>query len=133
MKKLITICMFLGALTGVRGENTHMLFRSSDGIVQSIPAENLVMTFSDGQLHAVAGSESIEVPLASLQAMYFGDLSAVALFETGDTFGPVTVYTTDGMTRGAYDSLSNAHASLPRGLYIVKDTKGSTRKIAVTK
>ena len=122
---MLAFCGRLGAQT-----YDYLTFQTSDGALHSIKASELVITFSDGQMKATAGSESLSLSLNELTKMYFSDTNGIDMAEISGSKEPVSVYGTDGRLVGTYQDMDAARASLKRGAYVLK-TGDKTVKIAV--
>ena len=122
---MLVFCGRLGAQT-----YDSLTFQTSDGALHSIKASELVITFSDGQMKATAGSESLSLSLTELTKMYFSDTNGIDMAEISGSKEPVSVYGTDGRLVGTYQDMDAARASLKRGAYVLK-TGDKTVKIAV--
>ncbi len=69
-------------------DSSALLLRQQDGTVQSISAIGTHLTFSNGTLTAVNGTESVTISLADIDAMYFGDTATgVSTVATADASG----------------------------------------------
>ena len=73
MKKLLILTMLAALTTGARAaEYNYLVFTLSDGSEQAIVATGLNITFTDGNLVATTGNETLAtIPLASLLKMQF--------------------------------------------------------------
>ena len=132
MSKAVMILAVMLAFCGRLGAQTYdyLTFQTSDGALHSIKTSGLVITFSDGQMKATAGSENLSLSLTELTKMYFSDTNGVDMAEMTGSKEPVVVYGADGRQLGSYQDMDAARASLKRGAYVLK-TGGKTVKIAV--
>ena len=132
MRKAVMILAVMLAFCGRLGAQTYdyLTFQTSDGALHSIKASGLVITFSDGQMKATAGSESLSLSLTELTKMYFSDTNGIDMAEIAGSKEPVSVYGTDGRLVGNYQDMDAARASLKRGAYVLKCCD-KTVKIAV--
>ena len=73
---MLAFCGRLGAQT-----YDYLTFQTSDGALHSIKTSGLVITFSDGQMKATAGSENLSLSLTELTKMYFSDTNGVDMAE----------------------------------------------------
>ena len=73
MRKAVMILAVMLAFCGRLGAQTYdyLTFQTSDGALHSIKTSGLVITFSDGQMKATAGSENLSLSLTELTKMYF--------------------------------------------------------------
>ncbi|MDE6010117.1 MAG: hypothetical protein K2F87_01540 [Muribaculaceae bacterium] len=124
----------LSALT-CNAEFTRLVFHTLDGNVQGVALSDLNITFSDGEMIATSGGESVRIDVASLEYMEFAD-NDTTVGVTGASSAPagtVKVYTADGHAYGQFDSLNEACASLPGGLYLINTENGENSKIMINR
>ena len=107
---------------------SYLTFETTDGNVVSVPVSSLTMTIAGGTL--TAGSQSFS--LNELSKMYFSTSDVTAIGEVSGEKGgaAVEIFTLDGLALGKYKNISEATATLKRGVYLVKSERG-TIKIAV--
>lgn len=129
MKKTIIIAMLCILTAGMQAaEYEYLVFTLSDGTTTAVAASNLTITFSDGNLVASSGNETLAtLPLAELTQMEFSN---------DDPTG-ITAISTDKLitdeTAAVYDMNGRrmpAATSLPNGVYIVK-TQSKTVKVYI--
>ena len=119
----------LGAMTAQAYDYPYLTFQMTDGTVQSVAVDDLTIAFSDGQLVATNADGSQTFTLTELSKMYFSTTST-AIEDVTASEAAVEVYTVQGVSKGTFDSMQTAKASLGKGIYIIK-CDGSTFKIAV--
>ena len=114
-------------------EYPFMAFRTVDGDEHTISTTGLEISLGDGVLTATAADEKVQIPLASLASMQFTDKGAKAGSITADADAAVEVFGTDGIPAGKFASVKEATRALRAGIYVFKNKKGDTWKIAVQK
>ena len=129
MKKIILITMLGILTTGIRAaQYDYLVFTLTDGTTKTVAAANLTISFSDENLIAASGSETLAtLPLAQLMQMEFSTDDP-----TGITTLSTNTLTTDEATI-IYDMNGRqipAGTSLRSGMYIVK-TKSRTVKVYI--
>lgn len=129
MKKIILITMLAILTTGMRAaQYDYLVFTLTDGTTKTVAASNLTISFSDGNLIATSGSETLAtLSLAQLTQMEFSTDDP-----TGITTLSTNTLTTDEAT-AIYDMNGRqipTGTSLKNGMYIVK-TKSRTVKVYI--
>lgn len=129
MKKIILITMLAILTTGMRAaQYDYLVFTLTDGTTKTVAASNLTISFSDGNLIAASGSETLAtLSLAQLTQMEFSTDDP-----TGITTLSTNTLTTDEAT-AIYDMNGRqipTGTSLKNGMYIVK-TKNRTVKVYI--
>ncbi|MBP5196127.1 MAG: hypothetical protein J6035_01805 [Bacteroidaceae bacterium] len=129
MKKIILITMLAILTTGMRAaQYDYLVFTLTDGTTKTVAASNLTISFSDGNLIAASGSETLAtLSLAQLTQMEFSTDDP-----TGITTLSTNTLTTDEAT-AIYDMNGRqipTGTSLKNGMYIVK-TKSRTVKVYI--
>lgn len=129
MKKIILITMLAILTTGMRAaQYDYLVFTLTDGTTKTVAASNLTISFSDGNLIAASGSETLAtLSLAQLTQMEFSTDDP-----TGITTLSTNTLTTDEAT-AIYDMNGrqiHTGTSLKNGMYIVK-TKSRTVKVYI--
>ncbi|MGM9816119.1 MAG: hypothetical protein ACI304_03565 [Lepagella sp.] len=122
-KILLGLCLILVTSLASAYDWPYLRLECVDGSYQTIGVESLSVSFSEGNLFAQNPSESLQVSLASLSKIYFLDQnlsSAVSSPISSLGSAPVEVFCLTGLYAGAFDSVREACASLPAGVYIVK-------------
>lgn len=132
MKKLLLLLSVLLLQSAVKAEGyKYLTFETSGGEQQSIPTENLNITFADGMLSAVAGDAMLSYQVADLGKMFFSmNDAAVGIVDAGAD-SPFVVYSVTGMAYGTFDTVAAARRALVPGIYVLRYENGATRKIAV--
>lgn len=133
MRNLLLLIMMIGSIGVSKADDyNYLTFETADGAMQSIVIDNLNVTFSEGNIVAVAGEDNLTVPLADMTKMYFTAephnetaISEAAKVETG-----VSVFSVSGVFVGRYANAQDAYSRLGKGLYVVK-TNGKTYKMTV--
>ena len=132
MKKiLLTLLLMAGTFSLGAAQYDYLVFTLTDGSTKAVAASNLTVTFNDGNLIAMSGSETLAtLPLTELTQMEFSN---------GDPTGIVEVKSEElrvknEMVNGQWYDMSGRQisvgTSLPRGMYIVK-TKSRTVKVYI--
>ena len=138
--------MCLPALAAQAQDYGYLTFRTADGTDQSIAAAGLKITFADGKMLATAGTETLDIALSDLAAMFFasertgidqvGAGNAAALDWRFDE-GSLHAAAADGETMiRLYNASGKAVASgrgalslkLDKGIYVMK-VAGQTIKV----
>ena len=122
------IFMLLSVITLVTraADYNYLVFTLNDGSEQAIVATDLNITFTDGNLVATTGNETLaSIPLASLQKMQFSEsnttgISALPLDSQDDI---KAIYDLQGR-------MMPLNTQLPKGTYIIK-TNSRTIKVFV--
>ena len=135
MKKSLLLFFAMMGLTATQADNydyPYLVFQQSDGTVQSVAVESLVLTIDNGQLVATNASGTQSFTLSQLSQMYFAtNVTAIGEVETATiTDQPVEVFTLAGTAVGKFENISQAKAALSKGIYVVK-SESQTLKIAV--
>lgn len=134
MKKLITVVAGLFfALSAYADDYQYMEFTNSDGSIHTLAVEGLEMTISKGNLMMTnSQGEALSIPIESLASMQFTNTTSVGIVaDNADSV--ISLYTVDGVRVGDFHSLKEASSEVCTGIYIVKDSKGRTFKIALGK
>ena len=127
MKKKIILYSLLSLLASnlIAADYDYMVFTLKDGTTQSIPSMGLVLSFEDGNMKATNGSQTITIPLTSLDKMAFSD----------DTTGIETIENTQ-MTIDDNAEIFDLQGrmvtkdQMQKGIYIIK-TNNRTYKMLV--
>ena len=126
MRKRIIILSLLAAISGqiLAEEYGFMVFTLNDGSTQSIPAKELSMSFTGGNLTAKSGTSTLTIPLTDLKSMVFSNDEASGI-------GQVDSKTTDNVT-GIYNLQGHKVSKelLRKGVYMVK-TQNGTHKMTI--
>ena len=126
MRKRIIILSLLAAISGqiLAEEYGFMVFTLNDGSTQSIPAKELSMSFTGGNLTAKSGTSTLTIPLTDLKSMVFSNDEASGI-------GQVDSKTTDTVT-GIYNLQGHKVSKelLRKGVYMVK-TQNGTHKMTI--
>lgn len=134
MRKLLFIPLALASMQTLADDYTYpyLVLTANDGTQTALPVDGLRLTFSDGQLVATTSNGQQTLDLSTLFSMAFSTTTSTetAIERTVDTLQPVEVYTVSGISRGSFDSLGEAKATLPHGIYIIKQ-QDKTLKISV--
>lgn len=127
MKRMMIMTLLCALYMGLRAADyNYLVFTLSDGSEQAIVATDLNITFTDGNLVATTGNETLAtIPLVTLQKMQFSESGT-----TGISALPMDAH--DDI-KAIYDLQGRAmplDAQLPKGTYIVK-TNSRTIKVFV--
>lgn len=134
MRKTLITYIFILSAAAMSADNISLVFRSADGNEQAIETSGLEMVFEDGVLRASSATMSLSLPLSELCSMEFSSTAAgVDIVEADKSAGPVEIFGADGRSMGRAASVAEAASELPAGIYIIKLSDGTTRKIAIKK
>lgn len=129
MKKTLLVTFALAVITTSRAQNfEYLTFEQTDGTCLSLPVSGLTLTFSGGNL---VSSDGTTIPLSSLSKMFFTETSGITSLPAHQPEGPVSAYTTAGSYAGQFSDSQEAIRQLPKGLYIMKDSKGNVAKTLI--
>ncbi len=106
----------------------YLVIKQTKGTTTSLNVENLEITFSDGQLVAKNGSTTQTINLSELASMQFsatGD-GLIDLIQTPSEAEWQQVFDLNGRR-----AMKRADGNLPKGVYVVRKSDGSTQKIFV--
>ena len=120
---MVFTCLLLSASAT---DYKFLTLETTDGSLVSLAATGLTLTFSDGNLVA---SDGTVVSLSSLAKMYFTETSGITT-ATSTSNGAMKVYTLSGILVDTYTK-GQSPASLPKGIYIIKDHQGNTHKTTI--
>ena len=127
MKKLLILTMLAALTTGARAaEYNYLVFTLSDGSEQAIVATGLNITFTDGNLVATTGNETLAtIPLASLLKMQFSESQTTGISSIlPDSLDDIkAIYDLQGR-------VMPLNTQLPKGTYIIK-TSSRTIKVNI--
>lgn len=132
MKKYFLLLILAAISLGVHAEYNRLVFRTLSGEEKSIGLSDLNITYTNGEMIATSGDESLKIPLASLKSMEFSDSNSVGSV-MGDDMSEVNVYSVNGICLGNFDSKVDALNALPTGIYILKSKNGVTSKVSISK
>lgn len=153
MKKILFIAIMMTFATTASADGyTWLKLRLADGTEQSLTAEGLKITFSDGNLVATANDgQTTTVALGTLSAMYFSNsletgisatttkqaevsISGGRVYVSADKDAEVIVANTRGMMLSkrkiAAGTQQTVSGKLPAGVYIIK-VNDTTTKICI--
>ena len=136
-KSLLFSLLLIAALfpsAAFSGRYNSLKFTSVSGETYTLASDNLEI-FVEGENLAFNNTE-LTLPLSSLVSMEFTDTydSPSAIEDiVFDRDGAVKVYDLGGTPTGSFDSFSEALASLPKGIYVIKDSNGYSLKVTVEK
>lgn len=151
MKKFLIITVLCGfALSASADDYNYLNFRLYDGTEQSLAANGLKITFSDGSLVATNNGTSTTLDLAQLSAMYFSqnDVSSVdgitigqrnirvdngSVYVAGNQGEEVRIFNISGVLCSRCQLSSDGEElvgeSLAAGVYVVKVNNNATKII----
>ena len=129
MKKTIILTLLTFLTLGTRaGDYQYLVFTLTDGTTKAVTANGLTITFTDGNLVAASGGETLAtLPLSSLTQMEFSTDGTTGIeginADTLITDSATAIYDMNGrqMPSGS---------ALPKGVYIVK-TQNRTLKVNI--
>lgn len=138
--------MCLPAFAAQAQDYGYLTFRTADGTEQSIAAAGLKITFADGKMLATAGTETLDIALSDLAAMFFaaertgidkvGADNAAALdwrFDEGGLHaaaadGETAIRLYDASGKVVASGRGSLSAKLDKGIYVMK-AAGRTIKV----
>ena len=133
MKKFLAIvAALLMALSMQAYDYPYLSFQTSEGTVQSVSVNELIITFSNGQLVITNADGSQTISLTDLSYMFFSkETNTTGVTRIEDVSNQaVEVFTLNGLAIGRFESLQRAKAELKPGLYLVK-SNGKTQKVVI--
>lgn len=105
------------------GDFKGMTFEYTDGNKLTVPVDGLTISPGTNSLTVNSSIGQTEIPMANLRQFCFvSDLSGVAAAEIEDTAGAVDAYTAAGIHAGTFNSVAEAEAYLPAGIYMLKSS-----------
>ena len=127
MKKTMILTLLCALFMGAQAADyNYLLFTLNDGSEQAIVANNINITFTEGNLVATTADEILAtIPLTSLQKMQFSETDA-----TGISALPLD---SNDEIKAIYDlqgRMMSLDTQLPKGTYILK-TSSRTIKVYV--
>lgn len=126
----VALAASLGAAAADFG---YMAFRQSDGTVATLPAMGLRMTFADGRLVAVNGSETLQLDAATLAAMYFSDSATTGIEAVGKAGSTVAVDGGDIVVSAAQGAAVSVYGVGGIRVAASQNADGGTLRIPVAK
>jgi hypothetical protein len=133
MKKFLTIMAALLVALGMQAyDYPYLSFQTSEGTVQSVSVNELIITFSNGQLVLTNTDGDQTISLSDLSYMFFSkEANTAGVTRIGDaTNQTVEVFTVNGLALGRFESIQKAKAELKPGLYLMK-SNGKTQKVVI--
>lgn len=127
---LLSLLLAAGATNASAQEYKYFTFQQQEGQMQSLSIENLKIVFDNGKLVATNNLESISIPLANMQTMYFN--TEATGIENASTGHRLDVRIADGKLRtnapegssirvfSPDGKLIPASANLSKGIYLVR-------------
>ena len=129
MKRLfLGLLLLMASLISAHADDYQFLaFETADGTVRTISIDGLEVTFSDGQLVAVAGNSQTTLILADLTKMFFTNDEANGICEVENIEAAA-----DGLynLKGQLVATGDRVPDVPKGVYIVKKN-GKTKKVTL--
>ena len=127
MKKLLLIMsLLMGLASNMKAADyNYLVFTMTDGTTQSIAVTGLQLSFTDGNLTATNGTETLSIPLTDMQKMAFSNDGTSGIDNaqfTIDNSQCTSYYTLDGRRLNGKPTV--------KGVYIVK-TEIKTFKMTV--
>lgn len=127
MKKTLILTMLTLLTTGVRAADyDYLVITKTDGTKQALPASELSITFSGGNLVAKTGSTTLAtIAQSELSSMEFSNDGTTAIEAFSATAGAhVTISNLQGMLIKEFtaqeNTLKDVVSGLPTGIYIIK-------------
>ena len=133
MKKFLTImAALLVALSMQAYDYPYLSFQTSEGTVQSVAVNELIITFSNGQLVLTNTDGSQTISLSDLSYMFFSkEANTAGVTRIGDaTNQTVEVFTVNGLALGRFESIQKAKTELKPGFYLMK-SNGKTQQVVI--
>lgn len=131
-KSLLALAMVLTTLMAGAADYGYLIIRQADGSETTLNSVGLTFKVNDGQLSVTTTEGTKSFTLASLESMAYAKEPAAAEIINTDN-APVEVFTTDGLSIGTYESVTEAIGLLELpGVYIF-NCKGITTKIKINK
>lgn len=130
-KLFLTLAVGFMSLTAA-AETAQMVFKTVDGTSQSITAAGLDISFTDTDMVATNGTQTVTLPLSDLTSMQFTGLQSGMVSDIAKD-GDVTIVNINGMMLGTYSSAADAARNLASGIYIVRYADGKTSKLIIRK
>ena len=118
----------IGAMSSSAADYAGLVFTDQSGQTTSVALDGLRITFDGDKAVVVNNAGSVELQLWSLASMQF--TTTLAAVDVAVDGAAVEVFTTTGVSVGAFSCASDAQAMLAPGIYIVKSAHGVT-KIAI--
>ena len=116
MKKLLLIIGLLMALNANMraADYNYLVFTMTDGTTQSIAVTGLQLSFTNGNLAATNGTETLTIPLTNMEKMAFSNDTTTGISFTLDTS------TNEGCDYYSLDGRRLNSKPTQTGVYIVK-------------
>ena len=119
MKRMMILTLLCALYMGARAADyNYLVFTLNDGSEQAIVATDLNITFTDGNLVATTGNETLAtIPLATLQKMQFSEsTTGISDLPTDGDDDIKAIYDLQGR-------MMPLDTQLPKGTYIVKTSR----------
>lgn len=137
--KWLMMVMLLAMAVQLHAEDAaynYLVLSQQDGSKAVLNVSGLRIVFSEGKLVATNDDGSRSVALSDLSKMYFaqdaeGKVTGIETSVSDAVQQPVVAYTLSGVRLGRYDNMAAARRSLPKGIYVMKQTNGKNMKITV--
>lgn len=107
-----------------------MEFNNTYGTFVTLSAEDLEMTFADGNLIAKNNEEQAIIPLSELKSFCFS-FRIMGVELTEDLTTDINIISISGARMGHFNSIEEARQSLPAGIYVIE--KGNSHHKIVIK
>lgn len=136
MKKIFTLIVLFALGISWGHAYDFLCFYKTNGDVESIGVSGLTIKISGVNLVAEnSKSESLTIPLVSLNAMEFtdsktGNVQNISSVSKNSSF---SVFSLDGLFMGNYENMEAAQKQLDAGIYVINNSEGESVKIRVGK
>jgi len=122
MKQTLIAMMLASGLSATAADYPFLTFQKTDGSLQSVAVESLVLTYVDGTLTVTNANGKETLMLSELSKMYFSqtnESTTTGVTSVDAVEGPVEVYTLAGVNAGSFASVSAARHQLRSGVYVI--------------
>lgn len=133
MKRFYLAGIVVMAAICAQADYSTMVFKTTDGQTHSLSLTGLNIEFDATSMIVKNADTTLTLPLASLSTMEFSDGSTVVVENFIADFTNCEVFSSSGVAIGRFESIENAAASLPSGIYVLQYANGETTKIVVSK
>ena len=131
MKKImLTLALMMAIAMNAAADNyySYLILENSDGTTLSYVANELEITFSDGNLIVSQNGTATSHPLSSLSKMFFSNsTSSIQSADEEKTAETGEVFDLQGRRVAAQMRLADINRQLPKGVYIVKNGEKSVK------
>lgn len=133
MKRFYLAGIVVMAAICAQADYSTMVFKTTDGQTHSLSLTGLNIEFDATSMIVKNADTTLTLPLASLSTMEFSDGSTVVVENFIADFTNCEVFSYSGVAVGRFESIAEAAAALPSGIYVLQYANGETTKIVVSK